>query len=218
MKGKGGLLRGGLLFKNVDYSGRLNVVGDISLPLGYIGLPYQVVLKLYEPFTEHAILKDNTNIPTKELIKQQMGIDKDLSPSDLKNFLTFINEQPEDVSAELEDNLVKIAEDIVKDKNIIYKRDPVQCRNNYMSGYIRVDRNSRVIHLCPLDCPRTTGDFDGDTFAVYPLFSKEANEQAIEHMNPRTSKFAWTDPINSNNIVYKLDLDAVANIYTATKE
>lgn len=92
-----------------------------------------------------------------------MGLEADLSPSDLKRFLTLINEQPDIVSPELEDNLVKIAEDISKDKIILTKRDPVENRNSYVGNFIRVDRNSYVIHLNPLDCPRTGGDFDGDS-------------------------------------------------------
>ena len=166
LKGKNGILRGGLLSKTVDYSGRLNIVGDISIQHGYIGIPWQVVLKLYEPFTEYQILKNPYNANVKELIKNYIDISNNLTSSDLKRFLTLINEQPENVNPELVDELVRIAEDITKDKLILNKRDPVENRNAYIASYIRVDRDSLVIKLNPLDCPRLGGDFDGDSIVA----------------------------------------------------
>ena len=139
----------------------MNIVGDISIPHGYIGIPWQAILKLYEPFTEYQILKNPYNANVKELIKNYMDISNNLTSSDLKRFLTLINEQPENVNPELVDELVRIAEDITKGKLILNKRDPVENRNSYIASYIRVDRDSLVIKLNPLDCPRLGGDFDG---------------------------------------------------------
>lgn len=121
IKGKGGVLRGGLLSKAIDYSGRANIVGDPSLDLGYIGVPWQVVLKLYEPFTEYQVMKNPFNVHVKDLIKEYMGMDKPIEPSDLKRFLVLANEQPESINPTLVDELVRIAEEIVKDKVILYK-------------------------------------------------------------------------------------------------
>ena len=141
----------------------MNIVGDISIPHGYIGIPWQAILKLYEPFTEYQILKNPYNANVKELIKKYMDISSNLTSSDLKRFLTLINEQPENVNPELVDELVRIAEDITKGKLILNKRDPVENRNSYIASYIRVDRDSLVIKLNPLDCPRLGADYDGDT-------------------------------------------------------
>ena len=160
LKGKGGLIRGGLLRKTVDYSGRANIVGDPSLKVGYIGLPWQIVLKLYEPFVEYQILRNPFNIHVRDMIKAYTGNEKTLSSSDLKRFLVMINEQPELVDPTLVDELVRVAEEIVKNKVIIYKRDPVENRSSYLSGYIRVDRDSFVIRLNTLDTIRMGADFD----------------------------------------------------------
>ena len=97
----------------------MNIVGDISIPHGYIGIPWQAILKLYEPFTEYQILKNTYNANVKELIKKYMDISSNLTSSDLKRFLTLINEQPENVNPELVDELVRIAEDITKGKKIV---------------------------------------------------------------------------------------------------
>lgn len=217
LKGKNGILRGGLLSKTVDYSGRMNIVGDISIPHGYIGIPWQAILKLYEPFTEYQIIKNPYNANVKELIKKYMDISNNLTSSDLKRFLTLINEQPENVNPELVDELVRIAEDITKGKLILNKRDPVENRNSYIASYIRVDKDSLVIKLNPLDCPRLGGDFDGDTVALFPLFSKKANDEARDKMNPIVSTTMWNDPAKSGKVLYDLKLDATAIIYTATK-
>ena len=37
----------------------------------------------------------------------------------------------------------------------------VENRNSYIASYIRVDRDSLVIKLNPLDCPRLGADYDG---------------------------------------------------------
>ena len=141
----------------------MNIVGDLSIKHGYIGIPWQAALKLYEPFTEYQILRNPYNQNIKELIKKHLDIENNLTAADLKRFLTLINEQPDVVSPELTDELVRIAEEITKDKLILNKRDPVENRNSYIASYIRIDRNSLVIKLNPLDCPRLGADFDGDS-------------------------------------------------------
>lgn len=160
MRGKGGILRGGLLSKSIDYTARANIVGDPNLKVGYIGIPWQVLLKLYEPFVEYQILRNEFNAHVKELIKDFLNLDHQLEVSDLKRFIIFSNEQPDGIPATLTDELIRIVEEIVKDKMILYKRDPVVGRNSYLSGFIRVDRNSFVIKLNPLDTVRMGADFD----------------------------------------------------------
>ena len=58
----------------------------------------------------------------------------------------------------------------------------------------------------------------GDTYAVLPLFTKEANEEAIAKMNPRVTKSMWVSPSNASHVSYELSLDSAATIYTCTKE
>lgn len=61
------------------------------------------------------------------------------------------------------------------------------------------------------------GIFVYDTVALFPLFSKKANDEAREKMNPITSSTMWNDPAKSGKVLYDLKLDATAIIYTATK-
>ena len=57
----------------------------------------------------------------------------------------------------------------------------------------------------------------GDTIAVFPLFSKKANQEAIEQMNPRSTKAMWVNPSNMTSSAYGLKLDSAATIFTATR-
>ncbi len=57
----------------------------------------------------------------------------------------------------------------------------------------------------------------GDTIAVFPIFSKKGNEEAISQMNPRATKAMWVNPSNMTSVTYSLNLDSVATVYTATK-
>ena len=58
----------------------------------------------------------------------------------------------------------------------------------------------------------------GDTMGIFPLFTKEANEEAKRKMNPIVNKCVWADPATADQVSYKLTLDAIATIFTATKE
>jgi DNA-directed RNA polymerase beta' subunit len=157
IKGKQGLIRGGMFSKRTDYSGRLVVVSDPTLKMGYVGLPWQVILILFEPFAINYILyKDKTGIP---LIQQEMKIENPPDITDVKRLLKKAKDNPSDILAELKDYLIEVAKEITKEKNVLYKRDPVENRDSWMSGYVRVDSDGHVIRMNPFDFPRSGGDY-----------------------------------------------------------
>jgi len=123
LKGKSGLIRGGLLRKVVDYSGRLVITTDHNIPLGYVGLAWPVVLKLYEPFAINRILKRDRNML--KSIQFMLKSDTEIGVSDLKKLFAVIIDKPETIPEDMVDYFMGVAEEIVKDKVIIYKRDPV---------------------------------------------------------------------------------------------
>lgn len=57
----------------------------------------------------------------------------------------------------------------------------------------------------------------GDTVAIYPLFTKKANEDAKMKMNPRFTKSVWVSPMNANGTNYAFKLDYASTAYTATR-
>lgn len=215
IKGKQGLIRGGLFSKRTDYSGRLVVAGDPTLKMGFVGLPWQVILVLFEPFTINYILyKDKTGIP---LIQQEMKIENQPDITDIKRLLKKAKDSPKDILAQLKTYLIEVAKEISKDKVVVYKRDPVLNRDSWLSAYVRVDPDGYVIKLNPFDFPRTGGDCDGDQYVVFSLLTKEAQDEAKNKMNPRHSKDMWYSVTNSGKCPYGIELDASTAIYSVTK-
>ena len=216
MKGKQGVIRGGILKKVTDYSARMVITPDPSLKLGYVGVPWQILLKLFEPFTLNYILKkDQSGI---KLIQEYMSIEDDPDINDLKRFLSRINNEPDTVSPELERYLIKATENITSNLVLVYKRDPAEDRDSWICAYIRVDSKGYVFKLNPFDLNKNGGDFDGDAVSVFALLTDEAQEQAKKTMNPRHTKAAWTPTSNAGRISYGITLDASTAIYAATKE
>lgn len=215
LKGKTGLIRGGLLKKTVDYSGRMIVTPDNTLPLGTIGLSWPVVLKLYEPFAINYILKrDKTMVKS---IQYFLKSNTDLSVGDLKKLFATAIDKPEIIPEDLVDYFVYVANEIIKDKLVIYKRDPVLNRDSWLAANVRVNRSGMSMTINPFDLPRTGGDFDGDTYAVVALFSQEAQNEAKTKMHPRYAQSMWTSVTSANKCPYSITLDAMTAIYAATK-
>lgn len=215
LKGKSGLIRGGLMRKVIDYSGRLVITTDNELSLGTVGLPWPVVLKLYEPFALNMILKRDKNMLAS--IQYLLKSDTELDVSDLRGLFTTAINKPEIVPDDMVDYFVYVAEQITKDKMILYKRDPVNNKDSWLAAHIKVKRSGMSLSLNPLDLQRLGGDHDGDALAVVALFTKEAQNEAKTKMNPKYSTSMWTAVKSANECPYSITLDALTAIYAATK-
>lgn len=215
MKGRQGIIRGGLLKKVTDYSGRLVATTDHTLLLGTVGLPWQVVLKLYEPFAINYILKKDASAIG--LIQQVLKTEQTPDINDLKRLFTNLINKPDLIPVQLKEYLVHVAEEIVADKVVIYKRDPVENKDSWLAADVRVDREGMTMKLNPLDLPRTGGDHDGDAYAVFALFTKEAQEEARSKMHPRYTESMWSSVVSADKCPYQITLDAATTIYAATK-
>lgn len=212
-QGKGGLIRGGLMRKVVDYSGRMVITTDNTLSVGEIGIPWQIVLRLYEPFAIYKIMKDKDYLI---LIQDFLKIDQQIDTFTLRQFLKKINSKPSIVSPLLRDYFFETAKDIVKDKIVLYKRDPVENRDSYVAASIRVESEGFSMSLNPAEVKRNGADHDGDALAVFPLFTKEAIEEAKQKMHPKYSKSVWSKSTSNIGVGYSIELDASAAIYNAT--
>ncbi|MFA7202528.1 MAG: hypothetical protein WC188_02280 [Candidatus Caldatribacteriota bacterium] len=215
LEGKSGLVRGGLLRKVVDYCGRMVITTDHTLPLGTVGISWTVVLKLYEPFAINMIMKKDMNMLS--AIQYMLKSDSQISVDDLKRLFTSFINKPESIPTEMIPYFIEVAKEISKDKLVIYKRDPVESRDSWISANIRVDSVGSDMKLNPLDLPRIGGDHDGDAVAVMALFTKEAQEEAKTKMHPNYSKSSWTSIISARSCPYQIQLDAMTAIYAATK-
>jgi hypothetical protein len=218
LKGKFGVLRSGLLSKRVDFSGRENIIPDDMLSLGYIGIPLNHVLKYFEPFFYYHVLNIETSL--QDDIKEYMNVNDPNIKVDTKlirNFVTTIYNNPYSLKGEFYNKIKRAAEIIVKDRNIIYKRDPTESRDTWVACYVRVDDIGYAVRINPLDLNRNGGDFDGDAVSVFSLLTEEAQEQAKKYMNPKHAKSTWLRSNTLNSLVYDINHDAMIGLYMATE-
>lgn len=215
MKGKGGIFRGSVLKKTIDNSARLVATGSSKMPLGKIGIPWHSILVLYEPFfLNYVFYKD---LILKEQIASHLNKEvDDLEMDDVKKLILSLVKTSKMLSKELTDLLIQAAKDITKDKQILCKRDPVVSRTCYYAAEIEVLSEGKNVVVSTMSCEQQGLDFDGDCVALFPMFTKEANEQA-EKLNPTKNKIAWAQPKTYKDNNYHLTLDAIATIYNTTK-
>lgn len=157
LKGKGGLIRGGLMRKVIDYSGRLVITTDNTLSIGEIGLPWQVCLRLFEPFAIHKILKDKDYL---SLIQDFLKSDISVDSFTLKQLIKKLNAKPDILPPLLHDYFVEIAREVVDGKMVLNKRDPIENRNSYVSSSIRVNGSGFTMSLNPAELARNGADHD----------------------------------------------------------
>ncbi len=169
LKGKRGLLRGNLLGKRVDYSGRSVIVVGPDLKLDQCGLPKHMALELFRPFVISELLN-------KELAYNIRGAGK------------LIDDGIPEVWA--------ILEDVINGKYVLLNRAPTLHRLGIQAFRpILIEGNAIQVH--PLVCSAFNADFDGDQMAVHVPLSKEAQLEAKEIMaaNKNLLKPGSGDPI-----------------------
>jgi len=214
IKGKYGLIRGGMLKKVVDYCARLVIVPDTNMQFGFIGIPWHICLKLFEPMFIHYILKEDSSKLITTLIQQYFNIEE-VDINDIKNFNTKINENPDEIDKLTERELIKVVKIIVKDKLILFKRDPVENRDSWQALYVTPAKTGFVASLNSYDLCKNGGDYDGDTIAVYSLLTNQAQEQA-KKLSVLHNKGTWTNAGNYDGCAFELTMDAAIAIYSAT--
>ncbi|HUD04306.1 MAG TPA: DNA-directed RNA polymerase subunit beta', partial [Candidatus Paceibacterota bacterium] len=154
LKGKRGLLRGNLLGKRVDYSGRSVIVVGPDLALDQCGLPKHMALELFKPFVIHGLL-------SRELAYNIRGASR------------LIDDAIPEVWA--------ILEDVIKNKYVLLNRAPTLHRLGIQAFKpILIEGNAIQVH--PLVCTAFNADFDGDQMAVHVPLSEEAQMEAREIM------------------------------------
>jgi DNA-directed RNA polymerase subunit beta' len=149
IKGKHGRFRQNLLGKRVDYSGRSVIVVGPSLKLNQCGLPYEMVIELFQPFI------------IRELINQGLASNMKLA----KNLM----QQNEAI-------ILPVLEKILKSHPIFLNRAPTLHRLG-IQAFEPILVQGRAIKLHPLVCSAFNADFDGDQMAVHIPLSLEAQAE-----------------------------------------
>jgi DNA-directed RNA polymerase subunit beta' len=156
LKGKQGRLRGNLLGKRVDYSGRSVIVAGPDLKLDECGLPKIMALELFKPHVIGWLIAN-------EHATNMRGA-------------TRLIELAEDVVWDALDS-------VIAGKRVLLNRAPTLHRLSILSFKPRLIEG-RAIQLHPLVCAGFNADYNGDQMAVHLPISEEAQAEARDIMSP----------------------------------
>ncbi|NQX83188.1 MAG: DNA-directed RNA polymerase subunit beta' [Mycoplasmataceae bacterium] len=154
LKGKQGRFRQNLLGKRVDYSGRSVIVVGPKLRLHQVGLPKQMVVKLFEPFIVQRLVEE-------KIVKSMKQAKKMIEVYD--------------------DRIWSYAAKVIKEHPVLLNRAPTLHRLS-IQAFEPVIASGKAIRLHPLVTPSFNADFDGDQMAVHVPLSKKAKTEAWELM------------------------------------
>ena len=168
---KEGLIRGNILGKRIDFSGRAVIVPDPSLKLNECYLPYLMILELYKLHISKRLI---------ELGKFKL----------LNKAIDFIDECIEYKDFQLFD----ISNQIIQDEVCLLNRQPSLHRLSMIGFYIKQTKDD-VIRIHPLVCSGFNADFDGDQMAVYIPVTKEAKKEIKEKFMVTKN---FVNPANGN--------------------
>lgn len=158
MAKKEGLIRGNILGKRIDFSGRAVITPDPTLNLDECVLPYIMILEIFKlPIAKRII----------EIGKFRL----------LNKAIDFVDNCIETDSPVL----YKICEEIIKDEVCILNRQPSLHRLGMLAFNIKITLD-KVIKIHPLVCPPFNADFDGDQMAVYIPVTEEAKQELKQKM------------------------------------
>lgn len=159
LKGKQGLFRQNLLGKRVDYSGRSVIVIGPELKMYEVGIPTEMILKLFKPFI------------IRELIKRydENGIEIKPLASNIKVAEQMIKDQS--------DFIWEIVNRVIKERPVLLNRAPTLHRLGIQAFEPKIVEG-KAIRLHPLVTTAFNADFDGDQMAVHVPISKEAIGEA----------------------------------------
>ncbi|AHK22601.1 DNA-directed RNA polymerase subunit beta' [Candidatus Hepatoplasma crinochetorum Av] len=154
LKGKQGRFRQNLLGKRVDYSGRSVIVVGPELKLHQVGLPKQMVVKLFEPFIVNLLVQE--------------GVAKSIKIA--KKMIELYD-----------DRIWKYASRVIKNHPVLLNRAPTLHRLS-IQAFEPIITSGKAIRLHPLVTPSFNADFDGDQMAVHVPLSWQAKKEASELM------------------------------------
>jgi len=144
IEGKQGRFRQNLLGKRVDYSARSVIVVGPNLRINQCGLPFEIVVELFQPHLLELLTRLNiaqTMKMARSILKQQ-------------KFLTL-----------------KLLKALLANKSILLNRAPTLHRLG-VQAFDPIVVPGKAIQLHPLVCTGFNADFDGDQMAVHlPLSS-----------------------------------------------
>ena len=155
---KEGLIRGNILGKRIDFSGRAVIVPEPTLELDECVLPYVMFLELFKI----------------KIAKKLLEIGKFKI---INNAIDFVDDCIEMKTT----SLFRICEDLAKGEFCILNRQPSLHRLSMIGFKIKISLDE-VIKIHPLVCPGFNADFDGDQMAVYIPITRETKQEVADKL------------------------------------
>jgi len=208
---KRGMVRSDILGKRVDFSGRAVIVGgSTEIKADEIGVPYKMLVKIYEPFLLHYLYNSGKVNREKLSVLLKEYNNTSLSILSLRQLLSDI-QKGHTLPKELDELMKSAVNETIKDKVIISKRDPALHAESVRAFHPKsVDGDS--IKLAITACSGFNADFDGDQMALYTPLTQESIDEVREKMIDSKSR----DGMGQNSDSF--DKDCVIGLYTLTKD
>ena len=187
---KTGLIRGNILGKRVDFSGRGVIAPGPDMNIDWCKLPYVMFLELFK-----------LDIARKLIEIEQFKI--------LNEAIEFVEEciRHDDTS------LFDLCKKMIREQNevCILNRQPSLHKLSMVGFYIDISLE-KVIRLHPLACPGFNADFDGDSIAAYIPITENTKNEAKEKLLMSNN---LVNPANDKLITVP-NQDVVFGIYVLT--
>ncbi len=192
---KTGLIRGSILGKRIDFSGRCVIDPDPSLELDQCGIPYLMALEFFKLQVANRLLE-------------------------LRNFngTTFCRYDPalKFVDKCIDDHdfcLFDIVSKIANNRLIMLNRQPTLHRMGLMSFRCVVHKDF-VIKTHPFICEPYNADYDGDQMAAYVSLYPETEQSNKDHLYIMKNIISPS----TGDVCLSVNQDVVLGLYLLTKD
>ena len=210
LRGKGGILRNTLLTRRLDFTARLVITVDPTLPIDNARLPYPVLALLFAPFLVRALLVPPIGLK-RALV--DVGITLKTKAQAIALVESFYRRK---LPSRVATALTYFVDFVVKDKVIVAKRDPVLHWGGVFAfrpiGFTSpIGTEVYTMAISPYITTPIGGDFDGDTMAVFVPHTIEAQREA-QQLLPSRNKFN----VGTGKCHYTPKLDYLLALYILT--
>lgn len=192
---KTGLIRGSILGKRIDFSGRCVIDPEPSLELDQCGIPYLMALEFFKLQVANRLLEIR-NFNGQRFTRYDPTLD-------------FIDKCIESHDFCLFDIVSKIA----NNRLVMLNRQPTLHRMGLMSFRCVVHKDY-VIKTHPFICEPYNADYDGDQMAAYISLYPETEESNREHMYIMKNIISPS----TGDVCLSVNQDVVLGLYLLTKK
>jgi DNA-directed RNA polymerase subunit beta' len=207
---KHGLIRGNMLGKRLDFSGRAVIIPGPGLDINEIGLPLRLVVQVFQPFLLHYLLFSK-KYPHKEKLSKlvQDYTDSELSVDSLQRVFKSIKANDE-VTKELYQLIFDASEIVMKGRVVIAKRDPA-LHDGSLRAFNPILVNGDSIEISTLQVASFNADFDGDQMAIYHPITVQAQQEVKDKM------MRLEGSKNTRSVNFEFGKEMVVGLYMLTK-